>query len=364
MRVLSRSALLNGRRTFASDLAVMVSHFRQNISERVCFCAVDSSFPRFRRYPFGAKGRMIGQKNIFRGMALYETICLLFQIIPTWAPRKRANHKSELNLHFRTSEENGVLVYSSPSVLSHFERAFYFIIELNQGQLQLRIGVAGYRRRVTLPLSMADSQWHKLSLTMDRSGYVIFKSDGASREFRVHGSPSSLYDTAGPLFVGGLSLGKNSYPSGEFSLRSLSMIDRPTVILQLQTRGQQQRSRLRRAVSSHDLRELRADPAPSTTCHGALGLLHPRQHINPWVSRGRGGGDIPSQERCINRGLGRGPERMSGQKNMLNILTIHHLLTETQLPTTLEARSLLTSNYVLLEARRNILLISIRTVKP
>ncbi|XP_028968153.1 neurexin-1b [Galendromus occidentalis] len=140
-----------------------------------------------------------------------------FMIIPTWAPRKHASRKSEISLHFRTNEENGVLVYSSPSVLSHFERAFYFIIELNQGQLQLRIGVAGYRRRVTLPMSMADSQWHKLSLTMDRTGYVIFKSDSSSREFRVHGAPASLYETAGPLFVGGLSLGKNSYPSGLWS---------------------------------------------------------------------------------------------------------------------------------------------------
>ena len=37
MRVLSRNALLNGRRTFARDLAVMAPRFWQNVLARVSF---------------------------------------------------------------------------------------------------------------------------------------------------------------------------------------------------------------------------------------------------------------------------------------------------------------------------------------
>ncbi|OQR75505.1 neurexin-1b-alpha-like, partial [Tropilaelaps mercedesae] len=178
-----------------------------------------------------------------------------FIIVPSWTPtstgdsnggRKKRKSvvtgwsedaRSEISLQFRTTEESGVLLYSSPATMSHNERAFFFVIELRQGHLELRVGVGGSRRRASLQLPnggrASDGQWHKLTLSMDRTGYVIFREDhgsssaggsastaagGAVREFRLHGSPGSLYETGGPLFIGGISdLGKNSYPSGLWS---------------------------------------------------------------------------------------------------------------------------------------------------
>ncbi|XP_022710147.1 neurexin-2-like [Varroa jacobsoni] len=206
--------------------------------------------------PLGATGAM-AKKN-HKDQAISFLTPESFIIVLNWTPSGEAysnsgynkrkpvlggwvggKGRSEISFQFRTTEDSGVLLYSSPATMSHNERAFFFVIELRQGHLELRIGVGGFRRRASVFLPgggrTSDGQWHKLTLSMDRTGYVIFRADhdaqgnrgpgasnaetnGAIREFRVHGSPGSLYETGGPLFVGGISdLGKNSYPSGLWS---------------------------------------------------------------------------------------------------------------------------------------------------